>query len=476
MDTILTLENILHTASYEIVRASSGKEALKLLMQRNFSLILIDVQLSTLNADNIIRSIRVNEKTNSIPVILIAPGSDLTNIMNEYNPGDNLDYIFAPVDPKILSRKIKRAIQRHSLTLHINPHLRLYPVPESLHNSELSLQDIQLKKTMEILEGIAEAYLAIDKSWRVTYYNRAAGQMLNSFNNNTSQDQLNGMCLWELISDDVKEQIYNQLQNAMEQQKPADLIILSCETWFKLRAYPIEAGLTLYCIDITEQKRLEEEVAKLDRLKLMAQLAAGITHEVRNPITVVRAVLDLARLANKPISLDKITLMIEEIDRANSIINEFLSLSNATEYAKELIALDQLVAGIVPLIEAEVHACNKNLVLDLQECNPVYLASKKIIQLIFNLVFNGLEAMKERGKDLTIQTYQEETDVYLKITNQGPAIDVGQLDCIWDPFFTTKKHGTGLGLAICQSIVLNHNGFIQVVTNDRATSFIVRFR
>lgn len=227
--------------------------------------------------------------------------------------------------------------------------------------------------------------------------------------------------------------------------------------------------------DITERKQFEKEMFRLDRLNLIGEMAAGIGHEVRNPMTTVRGFLQI--LGSKKECLlykEHFELMIGELDRANSIITEFLSLakSKATEY--KLININSIVEALLPLIRADAMKDDKYLNLELGETPDLSLNEKEIRQLILNLVRNGLEAMSSEG-NLTIRTFMENEAVILSVQDQGNGIESEVLEKLGTPFFTTKEYGTGLGLAVCYSIAARHQAKIEIESNSTGTTFFVRF-
>lgn len=226
--------------------------------------------------------------------------------------------------------------------------------------------------------------------------------------------------------------------------------------------------------DITERVHLEKEVARLDRLNLIGEMAAGIAHEIRNPMTTVRGFLQMARDHRENLSLQYINLMVEELDRANSIITEFLNLARNKTNDKTMQCLNSIIKALFPLIQAEALLSDKYVLLDLEECPELYLDEKEIRQLILNLALNGLEAMSSGGK-LTIKTHTEDRAVVLEIHDQGNGIKPEFLEKIGTPFFTTKDMGTGLGLAMCYSVANRHNAVIDFKTSDQGTVFLIYF-
>ncbi|MGC8228714.1 PAS domain S-box protein [Pseudobacillus badius] len=226
--------------------------------------------------------------------------------------------------------------------------------------------------------------------------------------------------------------------------------------------------------DITERVRLESEVARLDRLYLVGEMAAGIAHEIRNPMTTVRGFLELSKSDPEHLMIKYVDLMLGELDRANSIITEFLNLAKNKVSDKKRQYLNPVIEGLYPLIQAEALMNDKFVSLQLDECPELYLDEKEISQLILNLSLNGLEAMSSGGK-LTLKTYTEKGAVVLEVKDEGDGIKPEFLETIGTPFFTTKDTGTGLGLAICYSVAERHHAVIDLKTSEQGTTFFIRF-
>lgn len=236
-----------------------------------------------------------------------------------------------------------------------------------------------------------------------------------------------------------------------------------------------KACILVTSFDISEKKQMEKEMARLDRLNLIGQMAAGIGHEIRNPMTVVRGYLQL--MGSKPkyeSERSTIDTMISEIDRANSIISEFLSLVKDKPTEKLSQNINGILWNLYPLLEADSFTQNKQIILTTQETPNTLLDSKEISQLVLNLCRNGLESMQERGT-LTLRTYVEDNQVVLSVQDLGSGISAEHLDKLGTPFFTTKDTGTGLGLATCYSIAERHNARVGVESSPSGTSFKVYF-
>ncbi|HWI54663.1 MAG TPA: PAS domain S-box protein [Desulfobacteria bacterium] len=237
----------------------------------------------------------------------------------------------------------------------------------------------------------------------------------------------------------------------------------------------VPTGIISVGIDQTESKKLEREMARLDQLHMVGEMAAGIGHEVRNPMTTVRGFIQLlAAKEDNGLRLEQFNLMIEELDRANSIITEYLSLAKNKLVELKPQSLNLLIKNMYPLLQADAIVSDKYIRTKLQKIPDLLLDEKEISQLVINLVRNGLEAMKPGGT-VTVKTYMDAGFVVLEVADEGSGIDPQIIDRIGTPFVTTKESGTGLGLAVSYSIAGRHNAQIDVESTPEGTTFRVKF-
>ncbi|WP_175638066.1 PAS domain S-box protein [Metabacillus schmidteae] len=226
--------------------------------------------------------------------------------------------------------------------------------------------------------------------------------------------------------------------------------------------------------DITERLHLEKEMYRLDRLNLIGEMAAGIAHEIRNPMTTVHGFLQLTKNSSG-LSKEILDLMLEELNRANTIITEFLNLAKNKVSLKKKQSINKIINALSPLIQAEALRSSKLTIFELNKCSHIFIDQKEIRQMILNIALNGLDAM-DSGGQLTIKTYEKRGEVILEISDQGMGISSEVLEKIGTPFFTTKETGTGLGLAICYSVAERHNADINIHTGDSGTTFSIHFK
>ncbi|MCK9857695.1 PAS domain S-box protein [Paenibacillus sp. ATY16] len=223
--------------------------------------------------------------------------------------------------------------------------------------------------------------------------------------------------------------------------------------------------------DISERVFLEKEITRLDRLNITGEMAAGIVHEIRNPMTTVRGFLQLSR--NNP-SKEYTDIMIEELDRVHNIVTEFLSVGAQAPTRRSSKHINTVIETLYPLIQSKALTGNHDISLDLGECPPIQLDEKEIRQLVLNLVLNGLDAMPLGGR-LKIRTYSDSKQVVMEVKDQGGGIKEEFLAKLGTPFFSTKASGTGLGLSVCYGIAARHDAVIKVQTGEQGTTFFVHF-
>lgn len=228
--------------------------------------------------------------------------------------------------------------------------------------------------------------------------------------------------------------------------------------------------------DTTEKKLLEEHLARLDRLNLIGETAASIGHEIRNPLTSVRGFLQMIGETSEGAQFeDYFTIILEELDRANFILSEFLLLAKNKAIDPRPHNLNTILKAIHPLLQADASRAEKTVELRLEPVPVLNLDDKEIRQLVCNLARNGLEAM-EPGGILIISTRFEDGEIILSVKDTGRGIAPELQEKLGTPFVTSKDCGTGLGLAVCYSIAARHRSPLSFDTSPKGTTFSIRFR
>ena len=471
-ENLLALEAVLLSQEYVIDTAVSGEEALMRVLSSDYAVILMDVQMPGLDGFATASLIRRREKSREIPIIFLTAISKTAEHLNRGYAIGAIDYVFKPFHPEILRAKIRALADLHRQKLRLSRQRDMLEQIVAERTSDLVKANRELCKSREqvenILESITDAFCAVDHEWRLTYANNEAQRQLKY-----TREQLIGKSFFDFGIDN--ELIKQQLAESKHSQKPVrfEAAIPELNASYLFNAYPSSEGMSIYFQDITKEKSLEREMFRLERLHLVGEMAAGIAHEIRNPMTTVRGYLQYFRgkfNAFEP----QIDMMLSELDRANSIITEFLGLAKNKVCQLVRCDLSQIIASLLPLIQAEAYVTAKEVMVDKDTQLNILADQGEIRQLIVNLAKNGLEAM-QAGGILTISAYREHEFVVLAVKDQGTGIAGDIIDRIGTPFFTTKESGTGLGLAICYSIADRHNAVVCIDTGDSGTTFRIRF-
>jgi PAS domain S-box-containing protein len=223
--------------------------------------------------------------------------------------------------------------------------------------------------------------------------------------------------------------------------------------------------------DLTEEVGLQAELARLERLNLIGQMAGGIGHEIRNPLTAVRGFLQLLK-DRHPESQKQFEIMLSEIDRANTIITEFLDLAKTKPEKLVKEDLNEVIATIYPIIQARAFACDMQITLELQSIPETCLSVPEMRQILLNLLNNAIDASPPRST-IFIRTKVLGDEVVLEVEDEGSGVCPDMLPRLGTPFLTTKPHGTGLGLAITYNLVKILNGRVTVRSDSSGTLFTV---
>jgi len=228
--------------------------------------------------------------------------------------------------------------------------------------------------------------------------------------------------------------------------------------------------------DVTKRVQLEQDVARLDRLNIAGQMAANLAHEVRNPLTTVRGYLQLMGSRKEFHHFkDQFFMLLEELDRTNGIITEYLSLSKDKLVDIKRRNINDIVRALHPLVQTAAVVSKIEVRLNLAKVPDIYLDDKEIKQLLLNLTRNAIEAMPDGGL-LEITTGVAGPEVILTVRDQGPGISQAILRNLGKPFLTTKEGGTGLGLAICYRIANRQNAKLKIETGQDGTAISIVFR
>ncbi len=235
----------------------------------------------------------------------------------------------------------------------------------------------------------------------------------------------------------------------------------------------------LMCVDITDRKRLESQLIQSEKMAGIGQLAAGIAHELRNPLAIVmNALYDVRQvLGTAPAEvLEDLHIAEEEISRAQAIIKNLLEFSRESGADVERVDVNDLLSRTVQLMQKYLQNAGVRVNTDLGEVPPCVVNANAMRQILLNLITNAVQAMP-KGGELYLRTGLADGDrVRLEVRDTGVGIPAAHLHDIFNPFYTTKApgQGTGLGLSVVHSILQRYRGDIRVTSDLGAgTTFTI---
>jgi two-component system sensor histidine kinase HydH len=224
-------------------------------------------------------------------------------------------------------------------------------------------------------------------------------------------------------------------------------------------------GAVIILRDLREIKQLEEKVRRSEKLAAIGELAAGVAHEIRNPLSSIKGFAQYLRhaLKDKPREKEYAETMVSEVDRINTVVTDLLTFARPLEAQLVPTDLTELVEHTVRLVQADAQTRNINVQMNISDLSKIPLDANQMTQAILNLLLNALQAVKNGGH-IEVGAELDPSDSFLKIwvEDDGSGISADQKGKIFDPFFTTRDKGTGLGLAIVHKIVENHAGEINL--------------
>jgi two-component system sensor histidine kinase AtoS len=278
-----------------------------------------------------------------------------------------------------------------------------------------------------------------------------------------------------------------QQELRISQGSEDQIILANSSLLIDTEGRPLEVITNLH--DITELKRLEARIRQTERLAALGTLAAGMAHEIRNPLSAIKTFVQLLpRKVSKPEFLEKFQRTVpRELERINRLIEDLLELSRTPNYQFNHLNLRPFLVQTLEIFEAELQVnkidCITNLSPDLP---PILADSDQLIKAFYNLLRNAIQAMPNGGR-LTVEGHGEtgagfdrrlssnqEGWVVVTFADTGVGIPSETAKNIFNPFFTTKEMGTGLGLAITHKVITEHGGHIEVVSHvGEGSSFAV---
>ncbi|MBT8364724.1 MAG: PAS domain S-box protein [Deltaproteobacteria bacterium] len=321
--------------------------------------------------------------------------------------------------------------------------------------------------TREVVANMANGLLSIDSEGKIVSFNFLALELLG-----IEESEAKGMDLRTSI-DFVKSGIESTLIECVpvldfeiyHQHKAGEMVPLA------LSATPIKDqkdgynGAVIVLRDLRELKLLQEKVKRSEKLAAIGELAAGVAHEIRNPLSSIRGFAQFLRhsLKDKPQEKEYAETMVTEIDRINRVVTDLLTFARPMAVEISPTDITELIEHSVRLVEADALSRDVNIQMKISDLTRLPLDANQITQALLNLLLNALQAVPPKGNiEIGAELDPSDSRLHLWVKDDGPGIPNNKIEKIFEPFYTTHEKGTGLGLAIVHKIAENHNGEIRV--------------
>jgi two-component system sensor histidine kinase HydH len=338
---------------------------------------------------------------------------------------------------------------------------------QSYRSTQASLSRIKAFSD-NVVENVPIGLLALDHQGKIAAFNRGAETILQ-----LSAPQVIGQAADPIIPVELLAEINYSKKQAEVIEKEIECKIAGG------KMVPLEIGASslkdendvllgniLLFKDLTEVRTLRREVARSQRLASVGRLAAGVAHEIRNPLSSIKgfATYFKERYPDRPDDQQTADIMIQEVDRLNRVVGQLLEFARPVPVKPKPVALQALLNDSIKLIEDR--AAEKDISIKTQnniEVQEVWIDPDRINQVLLNLYLNAIDSMESGGElKVEISSDGQRRDVLIQVSDTGCGISREDLSRIFEPYFTTKSTGTGLGLAIAHNIVEAMGGRIKV--------------
>lgn len=223
--------------------------------------------------------------------------------------------------------------------------------------------------------------------------------------------------------------------------------------------------------DITERKLTEEKLQQTEKLSVVGHLAAGIAHEIRNPLT---AIIGFTQLLEEELNNEYIDVMSAELDRIDKIVGDLLILAKPEVKQFEASNLNELITDLFSLLKTQAIINNIDLSIHFSDQDlMIECEQDKLKQLFINIIKNSIEAIDDDGEiSINCKKCSQNDEVQVIICDNGIGISPERLPKLGEPFYSTKEKGTGLGLMICKKIVKDHNGSLHISSQEHVGTVV----
>ncbi|MBU1205387.1 MAG: PAS domain S-box protein [Proteobacteria bacterium] len=343
-----------------------------------------------------------------------------------------------------------------------------------------------------IVQNVTSGLITVDRTGRVTSFNRMAEEITGHTLEEVYQKEIGNLFPGFLnlsrsngwVSEKEWKNFYFPRWETNFQRKDGTRLTLGFSASPLKDSEDHEIGVIFIFQDLTKLREMEEDLKRADRLAAIGTLAAGMAHEIRNPLASISGSIEILKeeIDGAVQHQQLMDIILREVGRLNSLIADFLLFARPTPPGKELIHLNGIVEEVLKVfVHSPEYGPEIRLVPHFQD--EIYLPgdAQQIKQVFWNLIINAAQAMPTGGElrvELRRRSFpsdlEEPPQVEIAISDTGTGIGAEELDKIFNPFFTTKEKGTGLGLSIVHKIVEGYGGKITVRSQpNKGTTFTI---
>lgn len=348
---------------------------------------------------------------------------------------------------------------------------------QSYSTSRRLLQDTRALAA-EVISSLPAGLVVLDASGRVSFVNQAAGEILGC-----SQDEVLGEPAGTVFPEVLRAFLREQMGSTDPVERELEMPVaaggrvpLSVNLSRIITDEGNRVGSVLILRDLSEVRQLQEEVKRREKLAAVGRLAAGVAHEIRNPLSSIKGYATYfgSLFDEGSENRESADIMVREVDRLNRVITELLEYSKPLEIKPVSTDLAALVDHSLKLVREDAKAAGIDVAFDNSGPVMAELDPDRISQALLNLCLNAIQAMETGGRLEVGISDAEPGFVRVAVRDTGPGIPAESRAKVFEPYFTTKHNGTGLGLAIVQKITEAHGGSVELSdTSGNGSEFIM---
>ncbi|MFF0826642.1 EAL domain-containing protein [Brevibacillus sp. NPDC003359] len=391
-----------------------------------------------------------------------------------------------PMPAEDLARVLKREERfRNSAFLLLNggQHRAIdtYEVEQNERGDGLRKQHLVSESPYRLIaENLSDIIVIINSQGIITYISPSVQSVLE-----IAPDEVVNRHLLAVLSLETGRLVMQTIRQITEEKKPR-LITFTCpdrngkKITLEAKGTPViheehEPNQVIFIIrNHTKHVQTEEFLQKIDKLSVIGQMAAGVAHEIRNPVTSIKGFVQLLR--RDQWKREYFDIMLAEFHQLESVLREYVFLSRDCTEPYEPRKIADLLRQVTRIVQAQLEL--HDLVLDVHEVEgtTIWCDQNQIQQIFMNLLSNSVESMQEGGTIHIEARMKESEQVMITIIDQGCGMEEERLKRLGEPFYSTKEKGTGLGLMICYKIIQAHGGYIHFSsTPNKGTTVEVSF-